>query len=165
MKKSIKSVLTGKVSKVANETLLNVIKDVKTASAPVLALPLFSPVVSAKIALKAAKENEKREAFLKSEAKRIERETIKAGKVEPVKTAKYTRADAFASAIKNGADFKSNLISLSDSIYVLNGGKSNEKESAWYYNTIVPGLIALNFASYDKDGKLEVFAFTAKKAA
>lgn len=83
---------------------------------------------------------------------------------KPAKAAeapRYTRANAFADAVDTGEKNIDKLIELSDANYVSKAGKtSNLKEAKWYYNTIVPGLIALGFATVQG---VNITIFEAKK--
>lgn len=72
---------------------------------------------------------------------------------KPAGTVKYTRAHAFADAVKanNGTTSLEKLLTDADKLYSDNGGKANLKEAKWYQGTILPGLVALGYASI-KDG-------------
>lgn len=88
----------------------------------------------------------------------------KANVTETTKNGKYTRAEAFADAVKAGAGKKDEIIRLSASLYAEKTGNAvNEKEAAWYANTVLPGLIALGLADV-KDGVFSIFLPVSKAA-
>ena len=69
--------------------------------------------------------------------------------------AKYTRANAFADAFLSGETDCVKLVTVADEFYAKNGGTANFKEAKWYYNVMMPGLVALGIVSVS-EGKLTV---------
>lgn len=112
----------------------------ETAKNVMMALGLFVPAKPAKPVTK----NEKGK-------------TVKTSTAKTPAAPKYTRAHAFADAVRslNGIGTKETLVAESDKLYAGKGGNANLKESAWYYNAIVPGLIALEIA-HIHDGHLHI---------
>jgi len=89
----------------------------------------------------------------KEKATPVEKAPAKEKKEKPVKVAseRYTRANAFADAIKElKADKKAvdlnKLAETANEIYIGKGNKDNLKEAKWYQSTVIPALVILGFA-------------------
>jgi len=65
---------------------------------------------------------------------------------------KYTRANAFADAVKSGETNLEKLLTVADKLFMkANNKPTNIKEAKWYQSTVVPGLIALDLYTIVND--------------